>query len=173
MSMFPNPYDGFRPDYFESALHNKYELYIDLFGGGNRIAQRLIRSFPLTPDGRALCEQHFYALQSICRFMNSGGDPASIYQMIADVMIFVEDRPVELPEPWSLLHTLLEVEDPTVVFINNRTGNCLVVRENESTEEMTAPELLEQIDARDHNESTRDTDSQLASGIESQKEDTR
>jgi hypothetical protein len=144
----PNPYDGFRAESFESILNDRFELYILLYGSGNRLAQYIIRTFPRTPEGAALCDQHFYLLQAVCRYMNCGGDPMQAYQLMQEVLSFTENRSLELLPPWSLLAVSQDVSEPTTVFLNTGTGNCVVVVENEYSEEMDIQELLEQIDVR-------------------------
>jgi hypothetical protein len=146
MSDHPNPFGNFRSEFYDSELKDRYELYMVLFAGGKRIAQRLVYTTARTPQGLAQCDNHHYLLQAICRFLNTGSDPVNAFQLAEEAFKFSEDRYLELSEPWELLTVRFETPDATTIFINRSTGRVIVRKEDLYTEEMDLKELLEQIE---------------------------
>lgn len=143
MPQLPNPYDGFRPELFESELNQHYELYIVLYAGGRRTGQHKVAVWPLRGDHLGEAQSHFYLLQAMCRFMNTGTDPVQILRLFENVFDFVEDRlPAGLEPPWHLQAVMCNVEEPTHVFSDGY--DCVVVKEDLYSESMTLVQLIEQ-----------------------------
>jgi hypothetical protein len=144
----PNEYDGFRAELFESKLKSQFELYIVLFAGGKRVAQYLVRALPCNVDGAALADREFFLLQAMCRYMNQGGEPGQIERMVTSVDYFLGDRDLSILPPWKLLSVVQPVDESTVVYVNDDTGECVVIKEDDYVEQMTVHELAERLNVK-------------------------
>lgn len=141
-----NSYDGFRAERHDSTANDAYELYIVLYASGERIDQRKIMQFKRDIEGAARSWQAFYALAALCRFVNSSGSLKTLNTLARNFFLFVEDRVTDTPSGLTLIHCQQEVESPTFVLLDEATGKCTVVREQESTEEIDFTEFAELLD---------------------------
>ncbi len=101
----PNPYDGFRPKVFERHDANpalsQIEVYVEVIGGGEVLADELLAAFPLNDHGLALLAQFNPLLHALCMLADTGGSIGILQLLVSRFANVMQKYRVEIPDGYD------------------------------------------------------------------------
>lgn len=136
-----NAFDGYYASLAE--VGDNYVVRVELRGDGMGVAAFELAQYPENRSGEA--ERFFYLVQGLCRYLNAGGtfgQMASAAEQLHELSAHIQ---VEFPAPWKVFSVLYEVEDPTLILVNEETQRAQVVKESQYTESMSLSDLNNQL----------------------------
>jgi len=119
------------------------DLVVQVMGDGESFAAETVAKFPENPKGRGQAELFLTIFTAFCRYMNAGGELHTLATHMEGLGQMAADFQIQYPPDWELLSVLQDVQEPTFVLTNEKTGRALVVVEDERTELMDVSDLPE------------------------------
>jgi hypothetical protein len=145
VSALPSALDGLRVVTKDDQLNNEFSLRFVRYEQGEPIAEMQVVAFDRDAAGLAELQRWRPVIQSIARFINSGG---SIWELAAfftdetdNLDIFGSDI---VPNNWQLLFTSQEVDVPLFGYQIENSDQGVLVIEDELVQLLPTEELVEQ-----------------------------
>jgi len=134
-----NPHDGFRAAVISADTSS---LVIHVYGGAE-----LVETIPVyqravnlaEPAKPFLLEEQL--LRAVCRYLTAGGDPQMLDRINSAVTEATTRFEIAYPEGYDVIAADLLDESPFYVLLSRADDKALVVREDDTTEELTMEEL--------------------------------
>lgn len=135
-----NPFDGFRV--VRVAAGSNIRLIVELRGGGTPIVAAEIVSLPEEQAGEADMLECW--LQATCRLLTAGGRFAHAVGLLQKLYNELGEYEIELDSDWHLAAVVQDVEEPTIVLVNQQTQEAMVVKEDLYAEVMPIEDFAAQ-----------------------------
>ena len=138
-----NPHDGFRAEVLVEATST---LVIHVYGAAEKVETIPVCQHETDLDKSAkpfLLEEQL--LRAVCRYLTAGGDRQNLNLITQAAMELAARFEIEFPEGYEVVAAQLLDESPFYVLMNCAEDRALVVREDDTTEELTVEELAKVI----------------------------
>lgn len=102
---------------------SQIEVYVEVIGGGEVLADELLAAFPLNDHGLALLAQFNPLLHALCMLADTGGSIGILQLLVSRFANVMQKYRVEIPDGYRLLNLDYEYDIPKkYIFVRDTDG---------------------------------------------------